>query len=73
MLGPSAPQLDSDVQDILHDAFDMYEDEDDTLEPTMSTEGPILIPCPTPNVQRFYQPLKDADIELYPGVGKISL
>ncbi|KAK9922540.1 hypothetical protein M0R45_031002 [Rubus argutus] len=67
-----APQVDSDVQDMLHDAFGMYEDEDNT-EPTVPTEGPSLSHGPTPDVQRFYQLLKDADTELYPGAGKKKL
>lgn len=65
--GPSAPQVDSDVQDMLHDAFGMYEDENNTLEPTLPTEGPSLSHGPTLDVQRFYQLVNDAETELYLG------
>lgn len=73
MLGPLAPQLDFDVQDMLHDVFDIYKDEVDTLEPTVPIEGLSLPHGPTPNVQRFYQLLKDADTELYQDAGKKKL
>jgi hypothetical protein len=62
--GPLAPQADSNVQDMLHDVFGMYEDEDNTLEPTVPTEGPSFLHGLTPDVQRFYQLLKDADTKL---------
>ncbi|XP_024199808.1 uncharacterized protein LOC112203009 [Rosa chinensis] len=68
--GPSSHQPDSDVQDMLHDAFGMYEGEDDLLEPAETTEGPSLPNGPTPDAQRFYQLLEKADAELYPGAGK---
>ncbi|XP_024190647.1 uncharacterized protein LOC112194661 [Rosa chinensis] len=68
--GPSSHQPDSDVQDMLHDAFGMYEGEDDLLEPAETTEGPSLPNGPTPDAQRFYQHLEKADAELYPGAGK---
>ncbi|XP_024178730.1 uncharacterized protein LOC112184726 [Rosa chinensis] len=68
--GPSSHQPDSDVQDMLHDVFGMYEGEDDLLEPAETTEGPSLPNGPTPDAQRFYQLLEKADAELYPGAGK---
>ncbi|XP_062028692.1 uncharacterized protein LOC133744613 [Rosa rugosa] len=68
--GPSSHQPDSDVQDMLHDAFGMYEGEDDLQEPSEPTEGPSLPNGPTPDAQRFYQLLEKADTELYPGAGK---
>ncbi|XP_062011739.1 uncharacterized protein LOC133728338 [Rosa rugosa] len=68
--GPLSHQPDSDVQDMLHDAFGMYEGEDDLQEPSEPTEGPSLPNGPTPDAQRFYQLLEKADTELYPGAGK---
>ncbi|XP_004292210.1 PREDICTED: uncharacterized protein LOC101300028 [Fragaria vesca subsp. vesca] len=70
----SSHQVDSNMQDMLHDAFGMYEAEDDAeeelLEPAAATEGPSLPNGHTPDAQKFYELLKKADTDLYPGAGK---
>lgn len=62
------------MQDMLHDAFGMYKAEDDVeeelLEPAAATEGPSLPNGHTPDAQKFYELLKKADTDLYPGAGK---
>ncbi|KAL6144430.1 hypothetical protein ACLB2K_055123 [Fragaria x ananassa] len=70
----SSHQVDSNMQDMLHDALGMYEAKDDAkeelLEPAAATEGPSLPNGHTPDAQKFYELLKKADTDLYPGAGK---
>ncbi|XP_062016178.1 uncharacterized protein LOC133732606 [Rosa rugosa] len=67
--GPSSSQANFDVQDMLHDIFGVYEEENNWEAPG-PTEGPSMPHGPSPDVERFYRLIDDADTELYPGAGK---